>query len=140
GASEAFWNRVETFEKRPDAQLAKEFILALPVELTTGQNIALMRQFVAEQILARGIVADWVYHDVPGNPHVHLMTTLRPLTEGGFGAKKVPVIGEDGAVVRTRSGQIVYRLWAGDKADFLAIRQAWYNCQNHHLALNGHDV
>ncbi|MHA6732330.1 Ti-type conjugative transfer relaxase TraA [Devosia sp. A369] len=139
-AAEAFWNRVENFEKRPDAQLAKEFILALPVELTTGQNIALMRQFVAEQILARGIVADWVYHDVPGNPHVHLMTTLRPLTEDGFGAKKVPVIGENGAVVRTRSGQIVYQLWAGDKDDFLAIRQAWYNCQNHHLALNGHDV
>lgn len=140
GAAEAFWNKVENFEKRPDAQLAKEFILALPVELTTGQNIALMRQFVAEQILARGIVADWVYHDVPGNPHVHLMTSLRPLTEDGFGAKKVPVTGEDGAVVRTKSGQILYQLWAGDKDDFLAIRQAWYNCQNHHLALNGHDI
>jgi len=140
GAAEAFWNRVEEFEKRTDAQLAKEFILALPVELTTGQNIALMRQFVAEQILARGIVADWVYHDVPGNPHVHLMTSLRPLTEDGFGAKKVPVVSEDGAVVRSKSGQIAYRLWAGDKDDFLTIRQAWYNCQNYHLALNGHDV
>ena len=140
GAAEAFWNRVENFEKRPDAQLAKEFILALPVELTTEQNIALMRGFVAEQILTRGIVADWVYHDVPGNPHVHLMTSLRPLTEDGFGAKKVPVIGDDGAIVRTRSGQIAYQLWAGDKDDFLALRQAWYNCQNHHLALNGHDV
>src|SRR5690606_26251551 len=90
--------------------------------------------------LARGIVADWVYHDVPGNPHVHLMTSLRPLTAEGFGAKKVPVIGEDGAVVRTKSGQIAYQLWAGDKDDFLALRQAWYNCQNHHLALGGHDV
>jgi len=140
GAAEAFWNRVEIFEKRADAQLAKEFILALPVELTTAQNIALTRAFVSEQILARGIVADWVYHDVPGNPHVHLMTSLRPLTEGGFGAKKVPVTGEDGGVVRTKTGQIAYQLWAGDKDDFLALRQAWYNCQNHHLALNGHDV
>ncbi|MCZ4348012.1 Ti-type conjugative transfer relaxase TraA [Devosia neptuniae] len=140
GAAEAFWNRVENFEKRADAQLAKEFILALPVELTTEQNIALMRAFVSEQVLARGIVADWVYHDVPGNPHVHLMTSLRPLTEDGFGAKKVPVIGDDGAVVRTKSRQIVYQLWAGDKDDFLALRQAWYNCQNQHLALNGHDV
>lgn len=140
GAAEAFWNKVEIFEKRPDAQLAKEFILALPIELATEQNISMMRAFVAEQILARGIVADWVYHDVPGNPHVHLMTSLRPLTEDGFGAKKVPVIGADGAVVRTPSGQIVYRLWAGDKDDFLALRQAWYDCQNQHLALHGHDV
>lgn len=140
GAAEAFWNRVENFEKRADAQLAKEFILALPVELTTAQNIVLMRAFVAENILARGIVADWVYHDVPGNPHVHLMTSLRPLGEDGFGAKKVPVIGKDGAAIRSKSGQIVYRLWAGDKEDFLAIREAWYNCQNHHLARNGHDV
>lgn len=140
GAAEAFWNRVENFETRPDAQLAKEFILALPVELSTAQNIALMRAFVSEQTLARGIVADWVYHDVPGNPHVHLMTSLRPLTEDGFGAKKVPLVDKDGEAVRAPSGQIVYRLWAGDKNDFLAIRQAWYNCQNHHLALNGHDV
>ena len=140
GAAEAFWNEVERFEKRPDAQLAKEFILALPVELTTEQNIALMRTFVSQQILARGIVADWVYHDVQGNPHVHLMTSLRPLTENGFGAKKVPLVSKDGEVVRTPSGQIVYRIWAGDKDDFLAVRQAWYDCQNHHLALNGHDV
>ena len=51
------------------------------MELSKEQNIALMRQFVLEQVLARGQVADWVYHDEPGNPHVHLMTTLRPLTE-----------------------------------------------------------
>ena len=45
GASEAFWNKVEAFEKRSDAQLAKEFIIALPLELTAEQNIALMRAF-----------------------------------------------------------------------------------------------
>jgi ATP-dependent exoDNAse (exonuclease V) alpha subunit len=95
GAVEAFWNRVEAFEKRADAQLAKEFIIALPVELDREQNIRLMRQFVFEQVLARGQVADWVYHDEPGNPHVHLMTSLRPLTESGFGPKKVAVIGAD---------------------------------------------
>lgn len=140
GASEAFWNRVEAFETRKDAQLAKEFILALPRELTTEQNIAMMREFVAEQVSARGLVADWVYHDAPGNPHVHLMTTLRPLTEGGFGGKKVPVIGDDGQPVRSKAGQIVYKLWAGDKADFLALREAWYATQNKHLELNGHDI
>lgn len=140
GASEAFWNKVEAFETRRDAQLAKEFILALPRELTTEQNIAMMREFVAEHVSTRGLVADWVYHDAPGNPHAHLMTTLRPLTEEGFGGKKVPVIGEDGQPVRSKSGQIVYKLWAGDKADFLALREAWYAAQNKHLELNGHDI
>ena len=91
-ASEKFWNKVEAFETRKDAQLAKELIMALPRELTTEQNIALMREFVAEHVSTRGLVADWVFHDAPGNPHAHLMTTLRPLIEGGFGGKRVPVL------------------------------------------------
>lgn len=140
GAAEAFWNRVEAFEKRADAQFAREAIIALPVELTPEQNIALMRQFVEQEILARGQVADWVYHDEPGNPHVHLMTTLRPLTEDGFGGKKVAVLDEDGQPVRTKAGKIRYALWSGDSQDFLAQRARWIDLQNHHLALAGLDV
>ena len=140
GAAEAFWNRVEAFEKRSDAQFAKEFIIALPVELTQDQNIDLMRQFAHEQVLARGQVADWVYHDDPGNPHVHLMTTLRPLTESGFGPKKVAVTGADGQPVRSKTGKIQYRLWAGEKAEFLEQRQRWLDLQNQHLALGGFDI
>ena len=140
GASEAFWNKVEAFETRKDAQLAKEFILALPRELTTEQNIAMMREFVAEHVSTRGLVADWVYHDEPGNPHVHLMTSLRPLTEGGFGSKKVAVIGADGQPVRTANGKIRYRLWAGEKVEFLEQRNAWLDLQNQHLALAGFEI
>ncbi|MGX9394047.1 Ti-type conjugative transfer relaxase TraA (plasmid) [Nitrobacteraceae bacterium UC4446_H13] len=139
-SSAAFWNKVESFEKRSDAQLSKEYIIALPIELTTAQNVALMRQFVAEHILSKGQVADWVYHDDPGNPHVHLMTSLRPLTEDGFGPKRVRVLGEDGATLRGRTGKIVYKLWTGDKNDFLSVRQGWIDLQNHHLALAGLDV
>lgn len=137
GASEAFWNRVEAFEKRIDAQLAKDLTVALPLELTAEQNIALVRDFVEKHILSRGMVADWVYHDNPGNPHIHLMTTLRPLTEYGFGAKKVAVIGEEGEPLRTKAGKIVYELWAGGTDDFNAFRDAWFERMNHHLALNG---
>ncbi len=140
GAAEAFWNAVETFEKRSDAQLAKEFIIALPVELSRAQNIALVRQFVLEQVLARGQVADWVFHDDPGNPHIHLMTTLRPLTQDGFGPKKVAVIGPDGQPVRTKTGKIQYRLWAGEKVEFLEQRQRWLDLQIHHLALAGLEI
>ncbi|MCB1419684.1 MAG: Ti-type conjugative transfer relaxase TraA, partial [Notoacmeibacter sp.] len=140
GSAEAFWNAVEAFEKRSDAQLAKEFIIALPVELSREQNIALVRQFVVEQVLARGQVADWVLHDEPGNPHIHLMTTLRPLTADGFGPKKVAVIGDDGNPVRTKAGKIQYRLWSGEKAEFLEQRQRWLDLQNQHLAMAGLEI
>ncbi|NKN39080.1 Ti-type conjugative transfer relaxase TraA [Agrobacterium sp. a22-2] len=140
GAVENFWNKVEAFEKRSDAQLARDLTIALPLELTPMQSIALVRDFVEKHILAKGMVADWVYHDNPGNPHIHLMTTLRPLTEDGFGAKKVAVIGEDGQPVRTKSGKIVYELWAGSTEDFNKLRDGWFERQNHHLALRGIDL
>lgn len=140
GASEAFWNKVEDFEKRSDAQLAKDITIALPIELSAEQNIELVRDFVARHITAQGMVADWVFHDAPGNPHIHLMTTLRPLTEGGFGSKKVAVTGPDGKVLRNDSGKIVYELWAGGLGDFNAFRDGWFACQNRHLALAGLDI
>ncbi|MBD9445066.1 Ti-type conjugative transfer relaxase TraA [Rhizobium sp. RHZ02] len=140
GASEAFWNKVEAFEKRSDAQLAKDVTIALPMELTADQNIALVRDFVERHITAKGMVADWVFHDAPGNPHIHLMTTLRPLTEDGFGAKKVAVLGPDGKPVRNDAGKIVYELWAGSADDFNAFRDGWFACQNRHLALAGLDI
>ncbi|SDG82432.1 Ti-type conjugative transfer relaxase TraA [Pelagibacterium luteolum] len=138
--AEAFWNTVETSEVRADAQLAKEFVLALPRELTRAQNIALVRDFITAHMLSRGMVADWVYHDIDANPHVHIMTTLRPLTEDGFGAKKVAVVDQNGNQVRGRDGKIVYRLWAGDKAVLTQMREAWAAVQNVHLARHGIDA
>lgn len=140
GASEAFWNKVEDFEKRSDAQLAKDVTIALPIELSAEQNIALVRDFIEQHIRSKGMVADWVYHDAPGNPHVHLMTTLRPLTEDGFGAKKVAVLGPDGNPIRNDAGRKVYELWAGSIDDFNAFRDGWFACQNRHLALAGLDI
>ncbi|MBB5278188.1 Ti-type conjugative transfer relaxase TraA [Rhizobium rosettiformans] len=140
GASEAFWNKVEEFEKRSDAQLAKDVTIALPIELSVEQNIELVRDFVARHITSEGMVADWVFHDAPGNPHIHLMTTLRPLTVDGFGAKKVAVVGPDGKALRNDNGKIVYELWAGGLDDFNAFRDGWFACQNQHLALAGFDV
>ncbi|MBW9116387.1 Ti-type conjugative transfer relaxase TraA [Rhizobium cauense] len=140
GASEAFWNKVEAFEKRSDAQLAKDVTIALPIELTADQNIALVRDFVERYITAQGMVADWVFHDAPDNPHIHLMTTLRPLTEDGFGGKKVAVLGSDGNPLRNDAGKIVYELWAGGADDFNVFRDGWFAIQNRHLALAGLDI
>ncbi|MEO9338591.1 Ti-type conjugative transfer relaxase TraA [Mesorhizobium sp. SB112] len=140
GASEIFWNKVEGFEKRSDAQLAKDVTIALPIELSAAQNVELVRDFVAKHITANGMVADWVFHDVPGNPHIHLMTTLRPLADDGFGAKKVAVTGADGNPLRNHAGKIVYELWAGGLHDFNSFRDGWFACQNRHLALAGLDI
>ncbi|CVI63083.1 Ti-type conjugative transfer relaxase TraA (plasmid) [Agrobacterium leguminum] len=145
GASEALWNAVDAFEKRADAQLARELIIALPEELTRAENIALVREFVADNFTSQGMVADWVFHDKDGNPHIHLMTALRPLTEEAFGPKKVPVLGEDGEPLRVvtpdrPNGKIVYKLWAGDKETMKAWKIAWADTANRHLALAGHDI
>ncbi|MDW9439796.1 Ti-type conjugative transfer relaxase TraA, partial [Sinorhizobium meliloti] len=144
-ASEAFWNAVEAHETRADAQLARELIIALPEELTRAENIALVREFVRDNLTSKGMVADWVYHDKDGNPHIHLMTALRPLTEEGFGPKKVPVLGEDGEPLRVvtpdrPNGKIVYKLWAGDKETIKAWKIAWAETANRHLALAGHEI
>ncbi len=144
-ASEALWNAVDAFETRADAQLARELIIALPEELTRAENIALVQEFVRDNLTSKGMVADWVYHDKDGNPHIHLMTALRPLTEEGFGRKKVPVIGEDGEPLRVvtpdrPNGKIVYKLWAGDKETMKAWKIGWAETANRHLALAGHDI
>ncbi|MBU0832336.1 MAG: Ti-type conjugative transfer relaxase TraA [Alphaproteobacteria bacterium] len=139
-ASEAFWNKIEVFEKRADAQLAKDVTIALPIELSAAQNIELVRDFVARHVTDHRMVADWVFHDVPGNPHIHLMTSLRPLTDDGFGSKKVAMSGADGQVLRNASGKIAYGLWAGGPKDFTAFRDGWFACQNRHLALAGLDL
>ncbi|MGY2932208.1 hypothetical protein ACVWZ6_001810 [Bradyrhizobium sp. GM6.1] len=68
------------------------------------------------------------------------MTTLRPLTEDGFGPKRVAVVGEDGQPLRMKSGKIAYRLWAGEKQEFLEQRNGSLDLQNQHLALHGHEI
>ncbi|QPB18773.1 Ti-type conjugative transfer relaxase TraA [Rhizobium sp. 007] len=145
GASEVLWNAVDAFEKRADAQLSRELIIALPEELTRTENIALVREFVRDNLTLKGMVADWVYHDKDGNPHIHLMTTLRPLTEEGFGPKKVAVSGADGEPLRVVTphrpkGRIVYRIWAGDKETMKAWKIGWADAANRHLALAGHEI
>ncbi|TXI05398.1 MAG: Ti-type conjugative transfer relaxase TraA, partial [Rhizobium sp.] len=144
-ASEALWNAVDAFETRADAQLARELIFALPEELSRSENIALVGEFVRDNLTSKGMIADWVYHDKDGNPHIHLMTTLRPLTEEGFGQKKVPVLGADGEPLRVvtpdrPNGKIVYKLWAGDKETMKSWKIAWAETASRHLALAGHDI
>ncbi|WP_017959045.1 Ti-type conjugative transfer relaxase TraA [Rhizobium leguminosarum] len=145
GASEALWNAVEAFEKLANARLARELIIALPEELTRAENIALVREFVRDNFTSEAMVADWVYHDKDSNPHIHLLTTVRPLTEEGFGPKNAPVLGENGEPLRffppgRPGGRIVYKSWGGDKETLQAWKIAWAETANRHLALAGHEI
>lgn len=81
---EKLWNAVEETEKTKDSRLAREFVAALPIELSREQQVALLQEFVREQFVAEGMCADIAIHDTNGhNPHAHILLTVRPLTEAG---------------------------------------------------------
>lgn len=82
------WNQVEAAEKRKDAQTAREVNLALPVELTTAQQVALLESFVKSEFVGLGMIADVALHlDNPENPHAHILLTTRSLEGDHFGPK-----------------------------------------------------
>jgi hypothetical protein len=83
------WNEVERGEKRKDSQLCNEIMIALPVELSHEQKQALTREYVQGEFVRQGMIADIGYHDFDShNPHAHIMLTMRPVNEEGFGKKK----------------------------------------------------
>lgn len=95
GASEQFhnreflWNEVERSEKRINSQLCKDVVLALPKELTTIQHIELARRFAQLHFVDNGLVCDVAIHDDDdGNPHAHILVTLRRLEGQHFSKYK----------------------------------------------------
>ena len=81
---EKLWNAVEEVETAKDSRLAREFVVALPIELSREQQIELLQDFIREQFVADGMCADAAIHDTDGhNPHAHILLTVRPLDEQG---------------------------------------------------------
>ena len=81
---EKLWNAVEEAEKTKDSRLAREFVAALPIELSRQQQIELLQDFIREQFVDEGMCADVAIHDTDGhNPHAHILLTVRPLDEQG---------------------------------------------------------
>ena len=81
---EKLWNAVEEVETAKDSRLAREFVVALPIELNRGEQIDLLQEFIREQFVSDGMCADAAIHDTDGhNPHAHIMLTVRPLDEQG---------------------------------------------------------
>ncbi len=80
------WNAVEENEKTKDSRLAREFVVALPIELNEAQWEKLLSDFISDTFVADGMCADVAIHNPypPGhNPHAHIMLTVRPLDEKG---------------------------------------------------------
>ena len=78
------WNAVEAAEKSKDNRLARELVVALPVELDKTQWIKLLTEYIRESFIADGMCADVAIHDTDGhNPHAHILLTVRPLDNKG---------------------------------------------------------
>ncbi len=78
------WNAVEAAEKSKDSRLARELIVALPIELQLDEWKAILQKFITENCIDKGMCADVNIHDTDGhNPHAHILLTVRPLDEKG---------------------------------------------------------
>lgn len=118
-AAGQLWNQLDKAEKRVDAQLAREIEFALPIELNEAQSIELARAFIHDQCAMLGMIADWSIHWDKGNPHVHVLLTMRSLTETGFGQR-----------VRAWDSKTLLQTW----------REKWAEYANFHLHCHQHAV
>ena len=123
------WNAADRAERRKDAQLAREYEVALPHELTDEQRRYLVQDFIRENFTRKGYAADVSIHapDRDGDPrnhHAHILVTDRRLEADGFAADKKE---------RQQSK-------ADMKAELEALRERWEKTTNRHLERHGHAV
>ena len=111
---------MEAIEKSSDAQLAREIEVALPVELSRVEQLALVRSFVKDNFVDAGMCADFAIHDKgTGNPHAHIMLTIRPIKENGkWGAKCRKVYDLDGQGRRIPDGKGGWKSHREDTTDW----------------------
>ena len=138
------WNSVELSEKSNNAQLAREVEIALPVELSREEQTRLVREYCSSQFVSKGMIADFNLHDTGGgNPHAHILLTMRPLDEKGAWlpkSKKEYVLDENGEKIRLPSGR--YKTRKVDLVDWNnrenaeVWRRAWADLANEFLAQN----
>ena len=138
------WNSVEKIEKSKNSQLAREIEVALPKELDREKQINLVREYVKENFVKVGMCADIALHDKnDGNPHCHILLTMRPLNEDttwGAKSKKEYILDENGEKVKLKNGKYKSRKinttdWnEQDKAE--EWRKAWADITNKYLEEN----
>ncbi|EIC94306.1 MobA/MobL family protein [Lachnoanaerobaculum saburreum F0468] len=141
---ETLWNSVEKIEKSKNSQLAREIEIALPKELDREKQIGLVREYVKENFVKVGMCADISLHDKnDGNPHCHIMLTMRPLNEDktwGAKSKKEYIFDEKGEKVKLKNGN--YKTIKIDTVDWNEQekseewRKAWADSTNQYLEEN----
>ena len=88
------WNAVELSEKGQKSQLARMLKASLPNEWSYELAEEVVRDYVQRNFVDKGMCADWAIHDSENdkgqrNLHIHVLLTMRPLTENG---ERIPVI------------------------------------------------
>lgn len=106
------WAGNELANKRRDARVAKEILVALPRELDTNEQLHLVRKFVAENLTSLGVVADINAHELDPsilsshernswNPHCHILISTQHIESLGFG-KKITQLNQKDFVLQIR--------------------------------------
>ena len=102
------WNAVEAVENQWNSQLARRIVLTFPVEVPKEQYLSMIKEFCQEQFVSKGMIVDFAIHDKgDGNPHAHILLTLRAMDEHGKWlpkARKVYDLDENGERIQLPSG------------------------------------
>ena len=138
------WNSVERIEKSKNSQLAREIEIALPKELDNEKQIELVQEYVKENFVKVGMYADIALHDKnDGNPHAHILLTMRPLNEDktwGAKSKKEYILDNNGEKIKLKNDN--YKTKKIDTVDWNEQdkaeqwRKAWADIANKYLEEN----
>ena len=139
------WNAAEAVEKQWNSQLARRWMLTIPREIPPDQYAVLVREFCEQQFVSKGMIADFAIHDKgDGNPHAHILLTIRAMDEHGKWlpkAHKVYDLDENGERIRLPSGN-----WKCHKENTVdwndqkyaeVWRHSWETITNRHLEAAG---
>lgn len=130
------WNNAELAENRKDSRTAREYVVALPKELSTEQNIELVREFAAELTTKFNNVADWALHnekDGNGNIHAHILTTTREFNPENKQLGERTSIEWNNTKCQKNNVPVT-------QEQIKDIRKDWETIQNKHLAMAGLDL
>lgn len=141
------WNSVELFEKNSNAQLARNFIISLPKELSIEENKKMIEEYIQNNFVKEGMIVDLAIHDESRegnqNIHAHIMTIVRPINEDGtWGqkSKKEYILDEKGEKVLNKNGKpktrkVELTTW-NDKGNVEKWRENFSDLCNEYLAKN----
>lgn len=141
---QTLWNEVNKIEKNYNAQFAREFNIALPIELSNSEQNNLTKDFCQEAFVDEGMVADIAIHrDDLSNPHFHVMLTVRPFLEDGtWGnkSKREYTLDNNGNHILDHNGKKKFRKvnltnW-NDRETFNSWRELWADKANEYLVKN----